>query len=267
MPRTLRRANRANYNHVILRGITEVPVFVDDEDREKFLELLSESINEYDIELHAYCLMDNHIHLLVFVQGDCLSAFIQKLASRYVSYYNYRHLRSGSLFQGRFRHEPIRNRDYYLSVLRYIHKDPENSGIGAFDSFKWSSFLAFKSASEGINGTSEGEPGVSEEDTYVPVTTTPALDMLRGFEGFYEFVSRSDDIIGMDIDNNSVESDERVSIFLSRRLNIKTPRAINKMSIKSRNMLIREMRALGITASQISRLTGVSRTIIYKLEY
>ena len=253
MPRMVRKMDRANYNHIILRGISEVPVFSDDEDRQRFLDQLAECAGEYDIEVHAYCLMKDHIHLLICVRNDCMSSFVQKLASRYVSYYNYKYSRRGSLFQGRFRHEPIRSPEYYLSVLRYIHRDPENSNIGAVDSFKWSSY-------------GEYEAGSKKTGSRI-VVTGPALELLGGFENFCKFLACEDDIIGMDVDNNSEESDERIAIFVSRCLNIKTPRAINGMSIKSRNMLIREMRALGITASQISRLTGVSRSVIYKLEY
>ena len=253
MPRMLRKAYRANYNHIILRGIPEKPIFVDEDDKLRFLRQLGDCLSEYDIELHAYCLMENHIHLLVFVQSDCMSSFIQKLASRYASYYNYKYSKCGALFQGRFRHEPIRNREYYLSVLRYIHRDPENSNIGAFDKFRWNSYAEYRA------GSKKGDAGI--------VSTGTALELLGGFNNFRKFLACEDDIIGMDVDNNSAESDERVSVFISRRLNIKTPRAINEMNIKSRNMLIREMRALGITATQIARLTGVSRTVIYKLDY
>lgn len=253
MPRMIRKVNRANYNHILLRGITEVTLFSDDEDRMRFLNQLKECALEYGIELHAYCLMEDHIHLLICAHNDCMSYFVQKLASRYVSYYNYKYSRRGSLFQGRFRHEPIRSPEYYLSVLRYIHRDPEVVGLGRYYAYKWSSYGEYRESAQ------TGGGGM--------VTTSTALKLLGDFKKFREFLSCEDDIIGMDVDNNSAESDERIAVFLSRRLNIKTPRAINGMNIKSRNMIIREMRALGITASQISRLTGVSRSVIYKLEY
>ncbi len=252
MPRLPRKYTKAEYNHVMLRGNGGQIIFEDIRDKLKFLELLEGCVMEFDVQLHAYCLMTNHVHLLLRDGSNCLSDFMRKLATTYAGYFNFKYDRRGSLFQGRFKSEPIEDQKYYMSVLRYIHRNPDNAKISTFDRYAWNSYDEYK---ESANG----------KESFVD--TEFALKILGGFDKFHNFLSMDDDIIGMDIDSSTSGSDERVAGYLSNLLNIPSTTVIREMSIKKRNQAIIEMRRLGITASQIERLTGVSRTVIYKIEY
>lgn len=250
MPRLPRKYSKAEFSHVMIKGNGGQIVFEDIRDKLKFIDMLAECVEKFDVQLHAYCLMTNHVHLLVKDEGNCLSEFMHKLTAGYAAYFNFKYERSGSLFQGRFKSEAIYDQSYYLSVLRYIHRNPDNAHITRFDAYAWSSFDDYRESAQGKKSF---------------VETGYALEILGGFNAFYEFLSCEDDIIGMDVDTCLRGSDERVAQFLCNKFNLSSPTIIREMSIKKRNDYIREMRDLGITASQIERLTGVSRTIIYKV--
>ena len=113
----------------MLRGINRQNVFEDEEDKEKFLQTLShyKAISEY--KLFAYCLMSNHIHLLIKVEKENVDVILKRIAGSYVYWYNWKYKRSGHLFQDRFKSEPVDDDSYFLTVLRYIHQNPVKSGL------------------------------------------------------------------------------------------------------------------------------------------
>ena len=107
MPRQARRKSESGIYHVMLRGINKQVIFEDEEDSLKFLETLKnyKAISGYKI--FAYCLMSNHIHLLLKVEKENLDLIIKRIASSYVYWYNWKYHRSGHLFQDRFKSEPV----------------------------------------------------------------------------------------------------------------------------------------------------------------
>jgi REP element-mobilizing transposase RayT len=110
--------------HVTCRGNEKQNIFRDDSDRNRFLQLLNQSVNIYTVKLHSYVLMNNHFHLLVETPLANLSEFMRHFNIAYIGYFNRRHNRVGHLYQGRFK-AIIVDKDTYLSVLsRYIHLNP-----------------------------------------------------------------------------------------------------------------------------------------------
>ena len=90
-------------HHITQRGNNRQPVFLVDEDRQVYLELLREQADKYGLEILAYCLMDNHIHLVAIPhQEDALAKAVGRTQFRYTQYFNRSHQRSGHLWQGRF---------------------------------------------------------------------------------------------------------------------------------------------------------------------
>ena len=128
-------------HHVIQRGNNRQPVFVDETDRSRYLELLRESARESGVAVHAYVLMGNHVHLLVTpAAGRALSDFMHRLGTRYVGWFNHRHQRSGTLWEGRFRSGLIDADAYLLACIRYIELNPVRAGLVASAAdWRWSS--------------------------------------------------------------------------------------------------------------------------------
>ncbi|MCX2861378.1 transposase [Paucibacter sp. PLA-PC-4] len=128
-------------HHIIQRGNNRQAIFIDDKDREYFLATLRESALTHQVAIHAYVLMDNHVHLLVTPQQvDGLSRMMQSLGRRYVGWFNHRHGRSGTLWEGRFRAALIEGERYLLTCARYIELNPLRAGTwGDAGAYLWSS--------------------------------------------------------------------------------------------------------------------------------
>lgn len=129
-------------HHLIQRGNNRQLIVLDDEDRCQFLALLREAALTYKVALHAYVLMDNHVHLLATpAEAQGLSRMMQSLGRRYVAWFNQRHGRSGTLWEGRFRAAPIESERHLLACMRYIELNPLRAGLLLDDAgaYAWSS--------------------------------------------------------------------------------------------------------------------------------
>lgn len=130
--------------HIMLRGIDGRPVFSDDGDKCKFLLLLQEAGEMHDFRIHAFCLMTNHIHLLLESLEGGLTAGIHRFATRYAQYFNRRYKKRGYVFQGRFRSILVEDGTYMKRLLRYIHLNPlEARLISRPQDYPWSSHNAY----------------------------------------------------------------------------------------------------------------------------
>ncbi|NCT83721.1 MAG: transposase [Comamonadaceae bacterium] len=128
-------------HHVILRGNNRQAIFYSDLDRQQLLEVLREVALQYGVAIHAYVLMDNHIHLLLTPpEAPALSRMMQALGRRYVGWFNARHQRSGTLWEGRFRAGLIEGERHLLACMRYIEFNPVRAGLCAEPAqWAWSS--------------------------------------------------------------------------------------------------------------------------------
>ena len=119
-------------HHVILRGNNRQLIFKDNTDRQTLLELLVGYCQKQLVDLHAFVLMDNHVHLLVTPQADkALSKMMQDLGRDYVRYFNRRYARTGTLWEGRFRSSLIQTERYFLACMVYIDLNPVRAGMVA----------------------------------------------------------------------------------------------------------------------------------------
>jgi putative transposase len=131
MARQPRQVAAAYPYHVIQRGHNRQAVFVDDDDRRRYLEWLLDARGRHALEIHAYVLMDNHVHLLATpATADSLSRVMQDVGRRYVRWFNQRHARSGTLWEGRFRSSLVEADRYLLACQRYIEANPVRAGAG-----------------------------------------------------------------------------------------------------------------------------------------
>jgi putative transposase len=131
--------------HVVQRGNNRLPCFLDDVDRHRYLHLLQDALIHHRCALHAYVLMDNHVHLLVTPQaaGD-VGRLMQRLGRNYVGQFNARHARSGTLWEGRYKSCLVDSDDYLLRCHRYIELNPVRARL-TYDpaTYRWSSCPAY----------------------------------------------------------------------------------------------------------------------------
>ena len=146
MPRPPRLDSTGTVTHVVARGNERRPLFRDDADRTKYLELLGEACGRYGARAFAWCLMPNHIHLALQTGSAPISRLVHDVHSRYAQYFNRRWERSGHLFQGRFQGIIVDREGYLLEVVRYIHRNPVKARLVARpEEFPWSSHGAYLS--------------------------------------------------------------------------------------------------------------------------
>jgi putative transposase len=148
LPRQAREKSESGYYHIMVRGNEQRKIFMDNSDREKYLDILSKQVHLNRIEISAYCLMDNHLHLLIKEIDNELSKALQSIGTAYVIYFNKKYSRVGHLFQNRFKSEPIKDENYLFGTLRYIHQNPIRAGIcNRVEDYPWSSDCYYRNSS------------------------------------------------------------------------------------------------------------------------
>jgi putative transposase len=143
MARPLRIEFPGAVYHITSRGNEKRPIFLDDKDREGFLNLLQHVNKRYYWICHAYCLMDNHYHLIIETPDGNLSIGMRQLNGVYTQAFNRRHKRVGHLFQGRFKAILIQKDTHLLEACRYVVLNPVRAGgVENPEQWKWSSYRA-----------------------------------------------------------------------------------------------------------------------------
>jgi putative transposase len=128
-------------HHVIQRGNNRQTIFVDRQDHETMLGLLAENARKFDVAVHAYVLMDNHFHLLATPgRAGALSGMMQAVGRSYVRYFNLRHGRTGTLWEGRYRSTVLQTERYLMACMAYIDLHPVRDGrVSQPGDWPWSS--------------------------------------------------------------------------------------------------------------------------------
>ena len=145
MPRKKRIWQRHKCHHVMLRGIEGMSVFLDDADRRRFCLLLQEAAEQHGHRVHAFCLMTNHIHLILEpITANALKDCVHAFAFRYAQYFNKRYKRKGYLYQGRFCSTLVQDGNYLRRLIRYIHLNPVEAGlVKKPEEYRWCSHNAY----------------------------------------------------------------------------------------------------------------------------
>jgi len=124
MPRTFRLKSDKSIYHVMCKSITEVALFKDAEDKKKYLSLVKKYKTLYNFKLYGYCLMDNHLHLIIDANGSDISKVMHGINFSYAMYFNKKHERGGHLFRDRFKSIIVANDRYLKTLSLYIHNNP-----------------------------------------------------------------------------------------------------------------------------------------------
>ena len=140
MPRKPRLLTETGIYHVILRGNGRQLIFESDDDYRKLIEYLDKMTGRHNIVTVAWCLMSNHIHLLLDDPDGNLGACLRDIATAYAVYFNRMHGHRGAVFEGRYKSVPIDSDEQLLTAVCYIHENPEKAGICNASKYIWSSY-------------------------------------------------------------------------------------------------------------------------------
>ena len=142
MARLLRVSPVGVSQHIILRGINRQAIFEDDSDMRAYLGWLKEYSVKHDVEIHAWVLMTNHVHILCTPKVErATSSMMQSIGRMYVRYFNHTYQRTGTLWEGRFRSCLVQSEHYLLSLYRYIELNPVRAGmVDDPAEYNWSSY-------------------------------------------------------------------------------------------------------------------------------
>ncbi|KUO64066.1 MAG: hypothetical protein APF84_08120 [Gracilibacter sp. BRH_c7a] len=248
MARQCREKSSTGIYHVMLRGIDKREIFLDDQDRETFLSYLSSAKEKSDYTIYGYCLMDNHVHLLIEEGHENIGESIKRIAVGYVQSHNLKYSRTGHLFQNRFKSEAVEDDSYFLTVLRYIHQNPIKAGLTKdIAHYKWSSFIYYiKDDHQGIVSVERGKGFFENIKDFLQFMNMP------GNEQCLEYVIKQR------------YSDEKLH---NRIIGIfDNPAAIVKLSKEERDNVIKEIKTItGVSNRQLSRVLGIGRGIIERI--
>ena len=144
MPRSPRQDHDGAWQHAMNRGTDRQAVFRSDDDRQIFYDCLAAAMPRYGVQVHAWCLLDNHFHLLLFSESGRLSDAMRFLGGRFTQRINYRNGRDGPIFRGRFTSIAIESDAHLVRASRYIHRNPVEAGLVAEPwQWPWSSAQAY----------------------------------------------------------------------------------------------------------------------------
>jgi len=148
----LPRIDLAGFHHVINRGVERREVFIDKEDYSTFLTLLCQQCAKYEVDVHSYCLMSNHYHLLIETHQENLSKFMRAINAQYAAYFNRKYKRVGHLWQGRFKSWFVTDEAYLYTLIKYIEYNPLKAKmIHRLSEYVYSSYNSFANSSRPIN--------------------------------------------------------------------------------------------------------------------
>lgn len=256
MPRSARAKSHSGIYHVMARGINRDPIFHDAEDFRHFLTILDHTRLPDAFALFAYCLMDNHIHLLLREQSDDLARSMKRINARYASWYNAKYDRIGPLFQDRFKSEAVDDDSYLLSVLRYIHQNPVKAHLAATpESYAWSSCAAYYNLGR--------QPAESLDTAFIlglfADDTASAVRQLKTFSQ----QDNTDTII--DFETTVRMSDAALRCKILGLLNGEPLSLVHQLEKQKRDTLLQKIKDLdGVTQRQIARVLGIPAGIVFK---
>lgn len=249
LPRTARKLSSTSIYHVVIRGLDRQIMFECPKDYTKYLEILSLYKEECHFELYAYCLMSNHVHLLIKITDISLETTFRKINTHYAVWFNMKYQRVGHLQQERFYSEPIEDESYFINVIKYIHHNPYIAGLepSPGSTYKWSSFNEYST------------------NIFTLIDSSFVLGIMT-IKELLQVNEEFSDSKCLDIDNVRKRLPDDVAMeIICNIASTDNCSSFNEMNIIQRNNYIREFHKKGVSIRQINRLTGISKGVIQRV--
>lgn len=254
MPRIAREKSNSGIYHVMIRGANRQEIFHDEEDCARFLETLERYKKKSEMGVYGWCLMGNHVHLLLHEGIEELAVSMKRLGVSYAGYYNSKYKTTGHLFQDRYKSEKIESDEYLLTVIRYIHQNPKKAGmVRCNDEWRWSSCRTYY----GI----ECYPS-SLLDTEL-ILTIFSDNKENRISKFKEYNETGNEDICLDNITRTRLTDEEAKVLIDEAIKGYVITELKVMPKAIRNELLAKVKKIdGITQRQLSRIFGIPLALI-----
>ena len=252
MPKPKRQKSGIRTYHVVIKGADRQLLFEEKNDYQKYLELLKHYKSECNFELFAYCLMSNHVHLLIRHSPDIsLETIFRKLNTAYSVWFNMKYNRTGFVQNGRYFSEPVDTVKYLLTVVRYIHNNPTRAGLeqAPGTSYHYSSYYDYLNAHNNLT------------DTDFVLGIVGGQELFRAFH-----ITDSTDDCCLDINKFRKRiPDDVAQEIICQISSCNCTADFQKLSIPERNEKLIEIHNKGVSIRQLNRLTGTPRGVIERV--
>ena len=226
-----------------MRGNGGHNLFEDDSYRKAFFDMVAESKKKTGIVILAWCLMGNHVHLIVRAALKQLSCGMARIATAYAKYFNKRTKHFGHVFQGRFASEPIETESHLLEAVRYVHLNPQRAGICMAANYPWSSYNEYVT----------GKTGLSDQ--------TDVMDMLGSVT---EFVNYHNEPGTPHMLCGGRRLNDDLALRLSENIIGKKLSGVIESGKRLRKCGLWALKAVSVSVRQAVRLTGLGRNIVQR---
>ena len=256
MARGPRFISNSKVYHIILKGIDSQDIFYEDQDKNFFLKQISVTKEEFNYTVYSYCLMVNHVHLVIRCEDVFLSSAMKSLLVRYVHYFNKKYDKTGPLMQNRFKSKCVENISYFIDVCRYVHRNPENAGIELTQNYKWSSYNEYIGNEKIINKNALLNYFDNNLEEFINDTLkTIEFEELKEYAE-YELIDKL--------------SDEKLIEYILKKFHITNvsdiPTFFKQQDKKELECVIKEISKIkGINITQVARVTRLGRRFIEKV--
>lgn len=241
------------FYHVCARGVGKQLIFEGDEDRWEFLELMRECCREAGVTVIAWCLMGNHVHLVLADYEDAMSAAMHRLLLTYARRFNKRTGRTGHLFQNRFDRRSLDTDRYLMAAIRYVHANPQEAGIALIERYPWSSFAEYLRAYD-----NDATRGFSDPSC--------VLELFGSAEGFIAYSLSTPDGGEPALGDMKETEWERHAFAGKMAKELGVPlRGVKAAPPAQRDTVIFGLHDAGFTVRQIERYTGIGKSTVSRI--
>ena len=249
MPHHARQKSESGYYHVVPKGLGDQIIFEDDSDRRLYIKLLANAKKEIGIRIHAYCLMSNHVHLILEDRANKMAEVLKYVHERYAAHFAEKTGRKGGIFSKPYWSEPIEADAYLLCAVRYVHANPAAAGICAASVYEWSSARDY---------LGKRANGITDTET--------VLEMCGGLRGFIQFSKPQNNTL-LPFEGSKLKyhlsDDEAVCIaegIVGERIS-----TLKTSDPDTRKKAVRALKAQGFSKDRITRLSGLGRREIARI--
>ena len=245
MSREARKLSESGFYHIVFRGINHQNIFEEEQDFEYMLEIFKKLKQEMQFEIHAYCLMTNHVHILLKESqtGD-ISTILKRLLTKYVMEFNKKYQRSGALIGSRYKSKVVEVDEYFIPLIIYIHQNPLRAGIvKKLENYKYSSYCEYLGERKFVN-------------------VQLSLEML----GKKEWIKAHQQLVENKFQEEGRKklSEEEIRQKILKDTDNIEPQRIGTLEKTERDRILQKLKNSGLSIREIERATGISRGIVAK---
>ncbi len=242
--------------HVMLRGNNKEAIFIDHQDKQRIINILVAKKSDEAFYLYAYCIMDNHIHLVIKEGKNNIAQALKRIATSYAFYFNKKYNRIGHVFQDRYRSECVEDDNYLLAVIRYVHQNPWKAGIGTIADYQWSSYKAYIQ-------------GIKIMPEILDVLSILSNDSACAVQEFFRFTHENTDERFIDLATNKEITKENIDNYLTRYLNINNI-SLDELQLRNNKVIRNELISFLLNESNLSKraiadVLGINRETVRML--